>query len=195
MAKAASNVMKAESRNGDDGVLDRACSGDVDAFQLLVAQYQDRIYNMILRIVDIADDAADLTQETFLSAYAKITSFRRRSGFYTWLYRIAINGAMSHLRQRADAREIADPPGTAEQRPSGSDAPSAGLEREERAREVRRALSAIDDDYRAVVVLRDVEDLSYREISLILKIPQGTVKSRLYRGREALRERLGEALR
>ena len=172
----------------------RVQAGDNEAFGALVVAYQDRVYNMILRMVSHPDDAADLTQEVFLTVYQKIGSFRGKSQFYTWLYRIAANVALSLLRRRKVSREVPDPPESEALREGRSEGPSAHIERDERARQVQAALDALDDEFRTVVVLRDIEDLAYDEIGAILDIPEGTVKSRLSRAREALRERLKEVL-
>jgi len=182
------------SADAESALVVRARSGDADAFGELVLQYQDRVYNMILRLVNHPEDAADVTQEVFLTAYRKLDTFRRNARFYTWIYRIATNAAFSLLRKRVVRREVADPPEIAATRPAAQENPGARLEEQDRADAVQGALAALDDDHRAVVVLRDVEDLSYDRIADILGVAEGTVKSRLHRGRAALRDRLKELI-
>ena len=199
MASVASNpvagaVPERLSADAESALVVRARSGDADAFGELVLQYQDRVYNMILRLVNHPEDAADVTQEVFLTAYRKLDTFRRNARFYTWIYRIATNAAFSLLRKRVVRREVADPPEIAATRPAAQENPGARLEEQDRADAVQGALAALDDDHRAVVVLRDVEDLSYDRIADILGVAEGTVKSRLHRGRAALRDRLKELI-
>ena len=176
----------------ETALLERAKEGDADAFRLLVIRYQDRVYSMILRMVTNADDAQDLTQEVFLTVCSKIASFRGRSQFYTWLYRVAANKSLSHLRKRKTSREVPDPVESTHRPDTHGDAPSARLEKGERAVRVERALARLEPDMRAVVILRDIEDMSYDRIADVLGIREGTVKSRLHRGRETLREMLKE---
>ena len=199
MAEVASNpvaqaVPEQLSADAESALVARARSGDPGAFGELVLQYQDKVYNMILRLVNYPEDAADATQEVFLTAYRKLATFRRDARFYTWIYRIATNAAFSLLRKRATRREVPDPPEIASERPAKQENASARMEQQDRADAVKAALADLDDDHRAVVVLRDVEDLPYDQIAAILGIAEGTVKSRLHRGRAALRERLKELM-
>lgn len=199
MPEAASNPVAGAvpdrlSADAESALVARARSGDPNAFGELVLQNQDRVYNMILRLVSQPEDAADITQEVFLTAYRKLATFRQNARFYTWIYRIATNAAFSLLRKRATRREVPDPPEIAADRPAAQDGVSARMEEQDRANAVQAALAAIDDDHRAVVVLRDVEGLPYDRIGAILDIAEGTVKSRLHRGRAALRDRLKELM-
>ncbi|MFH0965288.1 MAG: sigma-70 family RNA polymerase sigma factor [Planctomycetota bacterium] len=178
----------------DTQAIARARAGDADAFHLLVVRYQDRIYNMILRMVNHPDDAADLTQEVFLCAFEKLRSFGGRARFYTWLYRIAANRAISFLRKNRSSREVRAPEDASDAFAAPADPPSARIEKQERARRVEKALARLDDDLRAVVVLRDIENVSYEEIASALGAKMGTVKSRLHRAREALRKSLSELM-
>ena len=172
------------------------------AFGQLVAKYQDKVYNTCWRISGSRDDAADLTQEAFCKALESIGRFEQKSTFYTWVFRIAVNQAISYRRRSQRTVNL----GGEEGNPMPIDQQAAGLRRrmgkedppgpasEALSREtqalVARALDELDDEYRSAVVLRDIEGFDYREIAAILDVPTGTVKSRLHRGRTALRERL-----
>lgn len=175
----------------------RARDGDAAAFTALVRRYQDRVYNVTFRMLGNAEDAADAAQETFLAAYEGLERFRGDSALYTWLYRIAVNKALTRRRSLSSRKEFAA---------SGEDSvmatledcaegPAAAAERHERAEAVQEAIAALSDDLRGVVVLRDIEGLEYEEIAEALEVALGTVKSRLHRGRLALRESLKGVLR
>ncbi len=183
----------------DDAVLVRQCQGgDLTAFEPLVVKYQDRIYNLCWRLCGDRQAAEDLTQEAFLRAFESLGTFRGRSGFFTWLYRIATNQALSY--RRAERRQIhvgtagdwADMPSRAARMPRGDsqEPPESAVERDEVRRLVWRTIQRLDDEHRAVVVLRDMEGLDYAQIAAVLDVPVGTVKSRLYRARMAIREEL-----
>jgi len=191
-SKAIGTGVSQDTRTAEPALLERARGGDADAFRMIVIRYQDRIYNMILRMVNSSEDAADLTQEVFLTLCSKIATFRGRSQLYTWLYRVAANKSLSLLRKRKTTHEVADPLGATQRPDAHSDAPSARLEKTERAARVEQALSRLEPDMRAVVILRDIEDMPYDQIAGVLGIREGTVKSRLHRGREALRGMLKE---
>lgn len=170
----------------------RAQQGDPAAFGGLVARYQDRVYNTCLRMCHNHADALDLTQTTFLKALEALTRFDGRAKFYTWLYRIAVNVTLTEGRKRARRSTVsldgdADGAGIGPTLASDSEAPSAAAERAELRGEVGAALAKVDPEFRIAVVLKDVEDLDYAAIAEILEIPVGTVKSRIYRGRMALR--------
>jgi len=175
----------------------RVQTGDPHAYTELVRKYQDRVYSACLRICGCAEDAADLTQDAFLKAFGAIDGFRGASAFYTWIFRIAVNLSISHQRKRQH-RATLSLDGDTERRLSGgrrepaappSD-PAAGLEADETRAQVAAALATLDAEHRAAVVLRDVEGCDYQEIADILEVPIGTVKSRIFRGRMALRAQL-----
>ncbi len=186
----------------EDSVLVRDVQGgDAGAFARLVAKYQDRVYNVCLRISGHAEDARDLTQESFLRAFASISSFKGRSSFYTWLFRISMNVSISHQRKARRAVNVGfddveslpiagQARGLA--RPNGR--PEEMVSRRETGELVSRALLGLDEHHRAVVVLRDIEGCDYAQIAEILEIAVGTVKSRLHRGRMALRRKLAPVL-
>ena len=194
----------ASPASGDEaGLVEQARAGDMSAFSRLIARYQDRVVNACWRISGNADDAHDLAQEAILRALESIDRFQHKSGFYTWLFRIATNLAISHRRQAArrvklslhgpDGQFRGDQPGAqlAGRVSTGSDDPSVRLSSRETQERVAEELDRLEDDHRAVVVLRDIEGFDYREIAEILDVPVGTVKSRLYRARMELRDRLG----
>jgi RNA polymerase sigma-70 factor (ECF subfamily) len=179
----------------DAELVSRAQRGDPTAFAELVVKYQDRVYNTCYRMCHNHADALDLTQSTFLKALEALPRFQVRAKFFTWLFRIAVNLTLSHrraqsrqpkllLRQVDDDRPI-EPAST-----DGPNDPSQRVEQVELHRQLEAALERLDEEFRAAVVLRDIEGLDYAEIADILKVPVGTVKSRIHRGRLMLRDLL-----
>lgn len=163
---------------------------------MLVARYQDRLFNTCWRICGNLEDARDITQDAFLKAYERLDSFKAESSFYTWLYRIAVNLALSFRRGSSRRRHVSLDAISEGTQAAGltnraewqaQPDPGARASSAETMRQLARALHELDDDFRAVVVLRDVEGFDYHEISEILEVPRGTVKSRLHRAREQLR--------
>ena len=180
----------------DVELIERVKAGQTEAYGKLVRKYQDRVFNTCWRICGHLEDARDLTQEAFLKAFEGVGSFRKQSGFYTWLCRIAVNLALSSRRSAKTRRTLSLEHGAGTQaeelarhvgKASGVD-PQDAVSDAELQGCVARALQTLDDDHRAVVVLRDIEGIDYREIGEILEIPPGTVKSRLHRARMTLRE-------
>jgi RNA polymerase sigma-70 factor (ECF subfamily) len=191
----------------DGWLVERLRTGDMAAFAKLVVRYQDRVYNAVWRICGHADDAQDLTQDAFLKAYESIGSFRGQSSFYTWLFRIAVNLAISHRRTlKRRGTQSLDAPGVPNI--GGSQAASLGQRMQEKVPHdpaqgaissemhghVAAALQQLEDEFRAVIVLRDIEGFDYRQIGEVLDIVPGTVRSRLHRGRLALRKLLEPVL-
>ena len=188
----------------EDAILvERLKDGDLAAFAELITRYQDRLYNAQLRMVGHAEDARDLTQETFLRAVSAMASFDGRSQLYTWLFRIGVNLAMNHRRRGQRDKALRDPRGNHDpvvarqaehllrQAAERADPPpDCQAEASERQALVRRALGELEPQQRAIVVLRDIEGLDYQQIAEVLEVAVGTVKSRLHRARMALRERL-----
>jgi RNA polymerase sigma-70 factor (ECF subfamily) len=177
----------------DQGLIEACRAGETEAFGILVRRYQDRLYPTVLRLTGCAEEAHDLLQETFLRAYEKLGRFQGESSFYTWVYRIAVNLALSGRRRRRPTLHLGDGPNGAPTEPAvdprESD-PSLPLERAERERIVQAALNALAADHRAVVVMKEFDGLRYEEIGAVLGIPVGTVRSRLHRARCELRDRL-----
>ena len=177
----------------DQSLIERCRAGETEAFGILVRRYQDRLYPTVLRLSGDAEDARDLLQDAFIRAFEKLGRFRGGSTFYTWVYRIAVNLALSDRRKR---RIVPRPSGRRDgpeldpaEDESRSD-PSLPMERAERESAVQSALSLLSTEHRAVVVLKDLDGLRYEEIADVLHIPVGTVRSRLHRARSELRERL-----
>jgi RNA polymerase sigma-70 factor (ECF subfamily) len=184
----------------DQDVVRQVVGGDGAAFATLVERYQDRLHNTIFRLVGSAEDARDLVQDTFVKAYENLNGFQGTSSLYTWLFRIAVNTALSHRRRRKwihpSALGADDEAGAAEgwPDPSAPD-PADPLMSAETESAIQRALGALDEEHRTVVVLRDIQHCDYGEIAQILGVPAGTVKSRLHRARLMLREKLEPLLR
>jgi len=170
-------------------------TGAEEAFAYLLALYQNPVYDLISHIVENPSDAADVLQDVFIKVFRKIGQFHGESSLKTWIYRIAVHEASNHRRSwlRRFRRE---PFSLDEDRyghgasPAQTDTPYGDLEQAERQQVVRRALASLAQPYRAVVVLREIEELSYEEIAQVLGLAEGTVKSRLKRGRELLRRKL-----
>jgi RNA polymerase sigma-70 factor (ECF subfamily) len=185
------------TRSLDDHTIVEACrAGQTEAFGALVLRYQERLYQTLLRLCGSSEDARDVLQDTFLRAYEKLDQFQGDSSFYTWVYRIGVNLALSgHRRRRAriSLRRVGDHEGGAlEEAPDESPEadPTYHLERAEREQIVGTALSQLGPEHRAVIVLKDFDGRRYEEIAAILNVPVGTVRSRLHRARCELRDRL-----
>ena len=173
--------------NDDAQLISQALAGQTAAFGQLVQKYQDRLYNTVVHVAGNAEDAKDVVQEAFVQAFLKLESFQGASAFYTWLYRIAFNVAATHHRRRGamrSAERIALSDGHLRDSAEGqstADGPSEQLEREERCRQVRQAISQLADEHRVVLVLREMDGCCYETIAEILDLPVGTVRSRLHR--------------
>ncbi len=184
----------------EDEPLIAACrAGQTQAFGELVRRYQDRLYPTLLHLTGSAEDARDLLQESFFRAYQKLDHYRGGSSFYTWLYRLSINLAISERRRRRSrplARLSDIYPDAARTAPEPIDHRDPGrfMEVAERDAQIHRALDALAPDHRAVVVLKDFDGLRYDQIADVLGVPVGTVRSRLHRARHELRERLRPVL-
>lgn len=183
-----------------DAVLLKRCrDGDMAAFGQLIGRYQDRVYSSILRMCGNCDDAEELCQETFVKALENVRSFRQASGFYTWLFRIGMNLTISRRRRsgRLKFHSLeATPAGDEALRPAetlGDERqidPHMAAANSDAQNRVLKALAELDEEFSVVVVLRDIEDMNYDQIAEVLEVPVGTVKSRLYRARSMLREKL-----
>lgn len=181
----------------DDLTLVEACrAGQTEAFGILVRRYQDRLYSTIVRLVGGPEDAQDVLQDAFVRAFEKLDQFHGESSFYTWVYRIAVNLALSGHRKRKQRRRLRSSDvgkaalGDEPVDDSSETDPSSAIERVEREAIIEAALAALGPEHRAVVVLKDFDGRRYEEISALLGIPIGTVRSRLHRARCELRQRL-----
>lgn len=179
-------------REIDQALVQRVQSGDKKAYDLLVLKYQHKIGHLVSRYVHDSHESQDVTQEAFIKAYRGLKNFRGDSAFYTWLYRIAINTAKNHLVTMG--RKISDTgidAADAEQYDSGSAlretaTPERVMATEEIARVIQESIAALPEDLREAITLREFEGMSYEEIASAMNCPIGTVRSRIFRAREAI---------
>ena len=175
----------------DEELIQQCLAGDKTAYEKLVLKYQDRLYNTMSRIAENNEDALDVVQETFLQAYLRLASFRQSSKFYTWVYRIAFNLAMGLRRKRKPNLSVETMFDEAGDEPTDdSITPLDRIGNEEMSKILWAAIDRLHDEYRSVIVLREIEGCSYEEISQILDLPVGTVRSRLHRARNLLKDLL-----
>jgi RNA polymerase sigma-70 factor (ECF subfamily) len=172
--------MSSEPR--DEDLVRRAVAGETSAFGILVERHERRVYNLALRMTGREEDARDATQDAFLTALRKLSSFRGDAAFTTWMHRVTVNACYDLLRKRArspmlerDAEAASEPPPA----PDHADEVDLGVD-------VRRALLDVPEDYRVVMLLHDVHDLPYEAVASIVGVPVGTVMSRLSRARKRL---------
>ncbi|HZN56301.1 MAG TPA: sigma-70 family RNA polymerase sigma factor [Candidatus Polarisedimenticolaceae bacterium] len=169
----------------DDRDLVQEClGGDEHAFEILLVRYKGPVFNAVLRMVRDRDDALDLTQTAFLKAYEQLTTFDPRHKFFSWLYRIAINEALNHVKRRSRTEPLAG------DWPAAIRSPEEEILGADLSRRVQEALMRIPPDGRAVLVLRHFLDCSYADIAATIGIPEKTVKSRLFEARRQLRDLL-----
>ena len=180
----------------DQLLVERVQKGEKHAFDLLISKYQHRIVNLVRRYVSDPDEALDVAQESFIKAYRAIKNFRGDSAFYTWLYRIAINTAKNWLVAQKRRPPLSDiDAADAEQydfdsRLKEKGTPENELLREEISRTVFASISALPEDLRTAIMLREMEGMSYEEIATTMDCPIGTVRSRIFRAREAIDSQL-----
>jgi RNA polymerase sigma-70 factor, ECF subfamily len=170
--------------------------GDQNAFEDIVEIYKDKVYHLCYRMLGNTHESEDAAQETFIRAYINLSSFNIKLKFSTWLYRIATNLCIDRIRKKKpdyylDA-EVAGTEGLTmySQIPSNTELPEAELESMEIQEQIQKGIAKLPEKYRAVIILKYIEELSLNEISEILELPLGTVKTRIHRGREALRNQL-----
>lgn len=178
----------------DRRLIDDCLGGRSAAFGELVRRYQDRLYTTVYRLVGHAEDARDVVQEAFLHAYQSLDRFKGDAQFFTWLYRIAVNAAISNKRKRRVVLRLNYGRGGGEETEPADESevgrPEAALERREKEGRVWRALGRMSPEHRAVLVLKEIDGQRYDAMAEILRLPIGTVRSRLHRARMELRELL-----
>lgn len=183
----------------DQELIAAALARDTSAFGELVARYQNRLYGALVHMIGSAEDAKDISQEAFVLAFQKLATFRGDSQFYSWLFRIAMNASVNFRRKNrslgasieATKERIGIEP-TDSRRDTQPDQP---MEQSERQHIVREALSQMTEEFRIPLVMAEMEEMKYEEIADLLKCPIGTVRSRIHRGREELREKLRRLLK
>ncbi|MEX0886470.1 MAG: sigma-70 family RNA polymerase sigma factor [Phycisphaeraceae bacterium] len=192
------------AQDADAQLLDRARAGDRQALGALLTRHERRLYNVILRMVRQRDDAAELTQQALTKIIEHLPSFRGDAAVGTWMTRIAMNEALAHVRRGALRRTTSlDAPiggnGDGRQTAAGDylvdrrePPPARGIEMKEERERLEAAIAGLEPEFRAVLVLRDVAGMDYGQIAAVLELALGTVKSRLFRARLALREQLSE---
>jgi RNA polymerase sigma-70 factor (ECF subfamily) len=183
----------------DAALVERVRGGDVAAFEPLVEKYRQRVYRLAYNVLRNQEDAWDVAQEAFIKAYRAMPSFRGQSQFYTWLFRIVMNVAQDKLRQRGAAGRAFGTERVTEEEwertmPDPGEDPDAAAARAEQRARITRALETLPEHHRAIIMLSDLEGLSYREIADALNIPMGTVMSRLHHARKRLKAALGPLL-
>lgn len=188
----------------DDEAVSRCRQGDLNAYEELVEKYQKKMLNVAYRMVGSYEDACEIVQDVFVSAYKGIKGFEGKARFSTWLYAIVVNLSRNRLKQlktlgHHEGLSMDDPVLTDEgslhmEIASGDPSVDKQLEQKELQRKVQDCVRALDEEYREVVVLRDINGFSYSEIQDMLRIPEGTVKSRLSRAREALKDCLKKVI-
>ena len=189
-----------QDADADALLVERVKQGDKRAFEMLVVKYQRRVIRLISRMVRDSDLVEDIAQETFIRVYRALPQFRGESAFYTWLYRIAVNTARKSLMDlKRDPLVLAasgapeseiDETSRVESEPSTGETPEALLASKEIAAAVNVAVAALSEDLRQAITLREIEGLSYEEIAELMNCPIGTVRSRIFRAREAIAARL-----
>jgi RNA polymerase sigma-70 factor (ECF subfamily) len=168
----------------------RLQQGETEAFAVLVERHQKTIFNLLYRMLGDYDDAAEVSQEAFLSAYRSIKSFRGDASFSTWLYRIAVNHANTRRKSVALWQQRTARLESLEPASDGDSDPADALERKEMRERVQAALNGLEAEDATIILLRDLQDVPYEAVADILDVPIGTVKSRLHRARRALKARL-----
>ena len=182
----------------DSELITECLQGRTDSFGQLVTRYQERLFGTLVTMLGSVEDARDVAQEAFVQAYQKLDSFRGQSAFYSWLFRIALNSSVDHHRRQRRPTVSID----AAREQTGAEptdlhpdtSPSFSIERTERQKLVQLALSKLSPEYRQVLVLKEMEDMKYEEIAAAVKIPVGTVRSRIHRGRAELKDILEQLI-
>ena len=178
-------------------LIGKAKQGDMHAFEELILKHEKIVYNLALRMMNHSEDAKDISQEVFLKEYRSLTNFDERSAFSTWLYRITHNTCIDEMRRRKGKQnysleeELENEEGSMQRQIADEgDTPEESLLREEQKSELLQALENLSEEHKAAIILRDVKGFSYEEIAEILEVSLGTVKSRISRGRNQLKNEI-----
>lgn len=179
----------------EDELIRQALAGQSQAYGLLVERYQDRLYSAMLHVVGSHDEAEDVVQDSFVQAYVKLNTFQGNSRFFTWLYRIAFNNALTRRRRRRADMSIEQSREVSGGEPvDRHELPDEPLLRNERISMVKAAMQRLTDEHRNILILREMQDMAYEDIAEILEINIGTVRSRLSRARNQLHDYLKEMM-
>ncbi len=189
------------NQSSDKKLVKRVQKGDKGAFDLLMLKYQHKIVNLVMRYVRDPELALDITQEAFIKAYRALPRFRGDSAFYTWMYRIAVNTAKNHLaaqrrRPMNVELDLQDPEQyNLHAKLKETDTPEGVALSNELKESVERAIAALPEDLRTAIILRELEGMSYEEIAQTMECPVGTVRSRIFRARDAISKKTGSLIR
>lgn len=182
-------------RQNEVFLIKKAAKGDVDAFEMLIEEYQKKVYNIALGILKNHDDANDIAQEVFIKIFKSIKNFKGESSFSTWIFRITTNACLDEIRKRknnqtvsTDENIVLDDGEVTKQIIDDGPSPDEIYEKNELKKYVAKAISNLGEEHRTVIVLRDIQGFSYDEIADILDCPKGTVKSRINRARLMLKD-------
>jgi RNA polymerase sigma-70 factor (ECF subfamily) len=172
------------AKDQDLALIEDCKRGDQQALASLVRRYERPVFNVAYRMLGTADEAADVAQTTFLKAFENLSRYNPEYKFFSWIYRIAVNESINQLNRRKRLDELG------ENQVAPGNSPDASVDADMLGIEIQEALAALSDDHRAVIVLRHFTEHSYRDISMVLQIPEKTVKSRLFSARKAMKEQL-----
>ena len=199
-----SNIRNEQVADPDAELVASAQKGDLSAFEALVAKHQKRMLNIAFRIIGEYEDACEVTQDAFVAAYGNLTRFRAEAKFTTWLTAITVNLSKNRLKQVAirrkrepislDAPILTDDGEVMPDPPSKEPSVLDRMENQDKKKKVQECIQALEPDFREVLVLRDLQDFSYEEIGEMLRVAAGTVKSRLFRARESVKECLKKTM-
>jgi RNA polymerase sigma-70 factor (ECF subfamily) len=190
-----------ESKHEDTGLIQEALAGHQSAFARLRQKYHDAIFNLIYRMIREKDEVEDLTQEAFIKAFASLSSFNDEFAFSTWLYKIATNNCIDHIRRKKLQTFSIDKPIESKESdfsfelPDTNDEPDQEMIARQRKKLLDDAINSLPPKYRQVIVMRHQEEMEYQEIAHILKLPLGTVKAHIFRAREMLYKYLRDKMR
>lgn len=193
-----SSVNENLQASNDEAIVKRVQEGDVNAYNILVIKYQHRVAQIISKFLNSSDDVSDVAQEAFIKAYKAINSFRGESSFYTWLYRIVVNAVKSYIESNSKHKHNVDVDSEEFQSIdeqgvlASKDTPDRIIESQELQQVIVNAMNALPEELRRAITLREVEGMSYEDISLVEKVPVGTVRSRIFRARQFIEEKMNK---